>query len=128
MKSPICKMGPGDVCTQCGAPMFERLRQPCPPKNAIAARANHPKRVDPTDCPYYLGAAVPAQSVKVYGCGCSASAKNGTDATVSACDIHGLCLTSCKGKLARGVEIKRCLDCHDRPLIEANAPAPLQER
>lgn len=128
MGTTLCQFardGEAMICRQCGRRVAakndawgpKRYRAWCrsagpmppaaSPSVAVGSRCE-----DVVECPH-LGEAV--GETLLFGCGCGSTKTNGMPVTVSACELHGRCVTFAKGTHLADVTIRRCVECDSNP-------------
>ncbi len=115
----ICTTFENGACVDCDQPQCD-CRRLCKPwlkgksrawPKPTQSTAAHPIEI----CPHLLGPI--GESVKLFGCGCASSSKNGIDVSVWGCELHGKCVTFVKGTRLGDETIKRCVACGDNPNV-----------
>lgn len=105
---PYCLHANGR-CSICGEAMAPKDRRQCSVPQI--RRKQKPTRLLTNECEHFRGAAVPSETVLVYGCR-TCGRSRGVEATVCECGLHGRCVVFNRGTI-RDKTITRCSECPD---------------
>lgn len=116
------------ICTKCGGPQCVNCeRQICKPSNKRKDRPQrrfHAPKVQVSKCPHLLEPL--GESVKVLGCGCGSTRKNGLDTSVWGCGLYGRCAPLARGTHLSDEAVTQCSKCEQNQKL-SNPPQPPSE-
>lgn len=118
---PLCDFNnEARTCLTCGCVGFRGLVRRCEPVPVANLKS---------ECPHFLGATQPAETVLVFGCAACPN-KQGIAKTVCECDLdaHPRCVLFGGGTHLSDATVQRCVTCKDNPKLSPPLPNPIAER